>query len=439
MDTHASVARALAAAFAAGEFSVDELVDQASRVLGRRWRWLRPFAQRITANFAGHVRPRQNALTKFIIGDPGFVRAAEKYELEVSDWLSAKPVMSPSGPADAWPVVSLRTAGEVADWLGVTAGELEWFADRRRLEPRQCRPQLRHYHYRLLAKGFGQIRLIEAPKPRLKAIQRRLLGEILNHIPPHAAAHGFRRERSTKTFTAPHVAKRVVLKLDLQDFFPSISAAQIQALFRAVGYAEEVADVLAGLCTNSAPAELFADELIPFDRQRHYQCRIYMQPHLPQGAPTSPAIANLCAYRLDCRLTGLARAANAAYTRYADDLAFSGEHAFERVAKRFQLHVFATVIEEGFSVHHRKTRIMRQGVRQRLAGLIVNQRANIQRSDYDCLKAILTNCIHHGPGSQNRSGQQNFRAYLKGRVTFVELINPARGSRLRKLFEQIAW
>lgn len=167
--------------------------------------------------------------------------------------------------------------------------------------------------------------------------------------------------------------------------------------------------------------------------------RLYTQPHLPQGAPTSPALANLCAFRLDCRLAGLAQAASASYTRYADDLAFSGQGDFERVARRFAIHVCTTAVEEGFSVQHRKTRRMQQGVRQHLAGLVVNERLNVRRSDFDRLKAILTNCIRSGPQTQNRGNHADFRAHLQGRLSFIEQVNPDKGRRLRTLFGQIQW
>ena len=146
---------------------------------------------------------------------------------------------------------------------------------------------------------------------------------------------------------------------------------------------------------------------------------LYSRPHLPQGAPNSPALANLCAYRVDCRLAGLAKSAGAQYTRYADDLAFSGGEAFERCVERFRTHVVAILREESFSVHHRKTRIMRAG--------------------FDRLKAILTNCVRLGPESQNRDAHPYFRAHLEGRVGFVESINPGRGRRLRAILEQIRW
>ena len=166
---------------------------------------------------------------------------------------------------------------------------------------------------------------------------------------------------------------------------------------------------------------------------------MYAQPHLPQGAPTSPALANICSWRMDCRLAGLAKAAGAHYTRYADDLAFSGDEDFEKRVERFSNHVAAILNGEGFSVNHRKTRIMRQGVRQHLAGLVTNERINIKRTDFDLLKAILTNCIRTGPENQNRDAHPQFRAHIDGRVAFAEMVNPAKGQRLRRLFEQIQW
>ena len=158
-----------------------------------------------------------------------------------------------------------------------------------------------------------------------------------------------------------------------------------------------------------------------------------------KGAPTSPALANLTAYRLDCRLVSLARTAGAVYTRYADDLAFSGGEEFHRVVKRFSAHAAAVALEEGFSVNHHKTRVMRQGVRQQLTGVVVNRQVSLRRRDLELLEAILTNCVRFGPASQNREGLADFRAHLEGRVGFVGMVNRERGLPLRALFEAIRW
>jgi RNA-directed DNA polymerase len=425
---------ALARSFLAGEPTVEGIVDRGSKTLGRNWRWLRTLARRYGEAVSGDTRPRQRDVIQFFFRDPGFRRAWSKYydELFVARWLADPQRMQPVSAAAAWDIPVIESVGALADWFNITADELLWFADLKGLAYKTKSPRLGHYHYRVLAKKSGAIRLIEAPKPRLKELQRQILAEILDKIPAHPAAHGFVKGRSVKTFLLPHLHTRVVLKMDLQDFFPSIMGARIQTIFRVMGYPESVADLFGGICTNAVPRHVWNVDA-PEARILH------TRPHLPQGAPTSPALANVCAYRVDCRLTGLARSASAEYTRYADDLAFSGDDEFERGIERFSAHVAAILMEEGFSVNHRKTRIMRQGVRQRLAGLVANDHANVMRTDFDRLKATLNNCVRLGPGSQNRQGHPRFQAHLDGRIGWVESVNPAKGARLRAIFDQVAW
>ena len=437
-----SLVTALARAFLAGEFSIEEVVSRGSHTLGRRWPWLIPLAQRYVKTFTGHVRPRQRDVVDFLVHDRRFRRAWSKHqnELSVAHWLTEPQQMRPVAAAESWAIPEIESSGALAKWFGVDVGELRWFADLRGLAHKSNDQRLRHYHFRILTKSYGNIRLIEAPKPRLKEIQRQILSQILERVPPHDAVHGFVRGRSVQTFVAPHVGKGIILRMDLQDFFPSFRAARVQALFRTLGYPESVADLLAGICTNIAPRDVWTGHLSDVDTQRLREGRIlYSKPHLPQGAPTSPALANLCAYRIDCRLSGLAKSAGAEYTRYADDLAFSGDEEFERRIERFSTHVAAVLMEEGFAVHFRKTRVMRQGVRQYLAGIVINKRSNVIRADFDRIKATLTNCVRLGAGSQNREAHPRFREHLEGRVSFVEMINPGKGKRLRTMLDQIDW
>jgi RNA-directed DNA polymerase len=429
-----SLIDALARSFLAGEPVADQIVTRAGRTLGRPWRWLRPLALRYVAIFADGTRPRRRDVAAFLRNDAAFTKARSKYgrELRVEHWLTEPQRMQPVAAAAEWDVPVIESIGALAQWLQLTPGELDWFADLKALGYKRNQPLLRHYHYRVLAKSYGNIRLIEAPKKRLKELQRRILASILEKVPAHPAVHGFVKRRSIKTFAGPHVGRRVVLKMDLRDFFPSFRAARIQALFRTIGYPDSVADLLAGICTNRAPRDVWHGL---GDREVRL---LYARPHLPQGAPTSPTLANICTHRADCRLAGLAKAAGAEYTRYADDLAFSGGEDFDRRVERFAAHVAAVLHEEGFEVHHRKTRIMRQGVRQRLAGVVANQRLNVMRADFDRLKAILTNCVRHGLESQNRDAHPDFRAHLEGKVGWVESINPAKGKRLRTILERIA-
>jgi RNA-directed DNA polymerase len=398
-------------------------------------------ARRYVKAFSGQTRPRHRDVVQFLRKDRGFNRAQFKYrdELSLKHWVTDPQQMQPVSAATTWDIPPIESIAALAAWLHLDPVELEWFADLKGLGRNNIDSRVMHYHYQVVTKQSGNIRLIESPKPRLKQLQRKILAQILDHIPPHPAVHGFIKGRSIKTFVAPHTGQNVVLKMDLQDFFPSIRAARIQTIFRTAGYPESVADRLGGICTNAVPRSLWSNTS-NIDSMHVKETRVmYSRPHLPQGAPTSPALANLCAYRMDCRLDGLARSIGAQYTRYADDLAFSGGNLLEGRAFKFSTHVAAIVHEEGFSVNHRKTRIMRQGVRQYLAGLVANQYPNVIRRDVDILKAILTNCIRFGPESQNRNSHPHFRLHLEGRISFVQSINPAKGTRLRALFNQIRW
>ena len=436
-----TLARVLAGSFLAGQYDLHRIVTLAGEILGHRWRWLRPCAERYLNAFASQTRPRSRDVVHFLQHDAGFQRACVQHadRLSIQHWVQGRQLMQPVPAAATWPIPSLASVGELAGWLALRPAELDWFADLKAL-PALADSRLSHYHYRFLAKISGSVRLIEIPKPRLKEIQRRILSGILEQIPPHPAAHGFRSGRSIRTFTAPHIHQRVVLRMDLRDFFPSISRSRVQSFFRTAGYPEAVADLLGGLCTNSVPAPLWRNPELAIElAERHSLGSLYARPHLPQGAPTSPALANICAWRLDGRLSGLAQSAGAVYTRYADDLAFSGGPLFERHVDNFSTHVAVLVQEEGFTALHRKTRVMRHGVRQHLAGLTVNLRANLPRADFDRLKAQLTNCLRLGPHTQNRDNHPAFRAHLAGRIAFLASINPAKAQRLRALFDRIQW
>jgi RNA-directed DNA polymerase len=441
------IANVLARAFVTSDASSDALVQQAALVVRGPRRLVRQLAEHYLATFGVGVRPRLREVVRVLRAmdlwedDPTLAaRVSRRYVRRVPP-LEAATMQSPIHELGTR-LPSLRTSGALATWLGLTVSELEWFADLRDLNRRATAPTLAHYHVNVRTKPHGGVRVIEAPQPRLKAMQRRILEEILSQVPLYYdAAHGFVKGRSVRTFAQPHVQHAVVLRVDLADFFSRVSGARVQTVFRTLGYPEAVADLLGGLCTTTTPRHLFAATRHPTISSHVLAdaAQLHRRPHLPQGAPTSPALANLCAYRLDCRLTGLADWAGAVYTRYADDLAFSGDGEFARHVERYAAQIAAIALEEGWPVQHHKTRIMRQGVRQQLAGVIVNTRVNVARDEYDRLKAILTNCVRHGPASQNREGRPDFGAYLSGKVAWVRSVNEARGSKLQALLARIEW
>jgi retron-type reverse transcriptase len=150
-------------------------------------------------------------------------------------------------------------------------------------------------------------------------------------------------------------------------------------------------------------------------------------------------LANLAAFRLDRRLAGLAASMALRYSRYADDLTFSGPAQLQRRRRRLEELIAEIASEEGFAVNTRKTALHSAGGRQSVCGVVVNVRPNVLRSEYDQLKAILHNAARHGPDSQNRAGVPDFEAHLRGRISWVASLNPARGERLRRRFAEIRW
>lgn len=348
----------------------------------------------------------------------------------------------PSPVAD-WDLLHLSSYRDLADWLGLEGNELSWFAGLEGGERRSGPGPLRHYRFVMVDKCAGEVRLLEAPRPRLRQLQRRILHGILDHVPPHSSAHGFVRGRGIATFALPHVGRSMVLRMDLWSFFSSIPASRVFATFSTLGFSERVARLLTGLTTLETPPDVLASlpspDSEPSIRSRRRLVALLRTRHLPQGAPTSPALANLCALGLDRRLEGLASTIGAVYTRYADDLVLSGDDGFARRASSVAASVRAIARDEGFEINEKKTRWMRPSARQEVAGVVVNRKLGVTRASFDALKATLHNCARNGPVIENRENVADFRAHLMGKVAHVAQLDPRRGKKLRILFERIRW
>ncbi|WP_044889668.1 reverse transcriptase family protein [Myxococcus hansupus] len=441
MSERRVVATALASAFLAGPWTIQGLTERGLEVVGAPSPWVASLARSAVRFFPRAPRARMELLADLLATRAAFQRGFEDPEARarIVRWRVSEPRMA----RQPWPVPSLPAQADLADWLGVTSAQLDWLADVPGIERTSPPGRWRRYRYTWIPKRSGGQRLLERPGLDLACVQRKVLHGILDRIPAHDAAHGFVSGRGVRSFTAPHVGQAVVVRLDLEDFFLAVRPARIWGVFRAAGYPDGVVRALAGLCTNRTPGAVMARAPTPTSlatvAARWRWTRRLESRHLPQGAPTSPALANLAAYRLDVRLSALAAAMGARYTRYADDLAFSGDASLARRTRRL-LHLVGLIVrEEGFTPRAGKTRVMSQGTQQRLAGVVVNARPSIPRADYDRLKALLHLCRTRGPDSQNNTGHPDFRAHLLGRIAWVSHLHPTRGARLRALFEQIAW
>lgn len=429
MSSQAHHIRRLATALVAGPLTDPaDLMARVRPMVGdlRKARWLAPLLRNLYLEFAEAPRPTVKDVADRI-------RAHEPYQIAWSagrgriEIAAVTPRMAPAaGAPQSWKVPEISTLADLATFLGLPPDDLGWLISRGRHE---------HYRHRWQPKPkTGRYRLIESPKTLLKFAQSRVLRKILQAIPAHEAATGFRSGCSVMDFVKPHTGREIVLRMDLEDFFPSITANRVLRIFLTAGFPEAVARALTRLTTHAAPCSVLEEKPLTWAERR----RLAM-PHLPQGAPTSPALANLSAFRLDCRLAALAKAAGADYTRYADDLLFSGGADFARQARRIEKTVGAILLEEGFRPHHRKTRHQRQGQKQHAAGLVLNEKPNIDRRDFDRLKAILTNCARHGPASQNRENHPHFADHLQGRIAWVRFVQPEKARKLQAIFDRIDW
>jgi RNA-directed DNA polymerase len=185
--------QALASSILAGEAAAEKIIARLSRSLGRRWRWIGPLAQRYLKAFAARTRPRQSVVVEFLRHDRGFRSAWSKHgsEISIGHWLSEPMRMQPVAAAKRWNLPAIESIKDLAAFLALTPRELFWFADLKGLGYKQDPEKLHHYHYRALPKTNGDIRLIEAPKPRTKQLQQQILSGILEKVPTHPSAHGF--------------------------------------------------------------------------------------------------------------------------------------------------------------------------------------------------------------------------------------------------------
>lgn len=438
------ISSALAHGFLAASTEADwaraPLIAAGSAVLGARRRWLPALVDDVLRAFPRPPLRGLRELREWIASAPGPIAAVEAAaERGRPLRLARHPVYHEPGAA---PGGVPANPAELAALCSITPGQLEWFADtrlwNRRLSGDQHR--LEHYRYRWLERPGRAPRLLEIPGERLRAVQRSVLDCVLAELPVHPAAHGFVPGRDARSGAAVHTGRDVVIGLDLRTFFARVGYPQILRVLRGAGHTEAVATLIAGLSTHAVPPRILR-EMPPggSPEERFALRRAFAARHLPQGAPTSPALANLVGAGLDRRLAGWAQKFGATYTRYADDLTFSGDRALRSRATRFIRGVDLIIAEEGHALNPRKTRVQPAAISQRVTGIVVNRHPNLPRREYDLLRAILHNCALHGPASQNRAGHPDFRAHLRGRIGWAAALNPDREAALTAAFNRIDW
>ena len=317
----------------------------------------------------------------------------------------------------------LATPAEVATALGLSIPQLRWLAFHTEVATRI------HYVHFSVPKKSGGMRVLSSPHKKLATAQKWILDNILAKIPVEPPAHGFQPGRSTVTNASAHVGRRVVLNMDLENFFPSITFPRVRSVFYRLGYSPAAATILALLCTECPRKQ------VTYDGKPYW---VATGPRgLPQGACTSPALSNQVARRLDKRLAGLAKKLDLSYTRYADDLTISGDEALQTRVGYVMARVRHIAEDEGFAVNDKKSRVLRRNAAQRVTGLVVNDLPTLSRKEIRRLRAILFRAKSEGLDAQNRQNLPHFRAWLRGKIAYLSMVRPEIGAKMRAQFEAL--
>lgn len=264
-----------------------------------------------------------------------------------------------------------------------------------------------------IEKKYGGTRQLLIPAMRLRLIQQWILKNVLYPMRISDYAMGFRKKHSIITNAVHHVGKDCVVNMDLKDFFPSITQKQVFRIFYYYGYTMEVSRILARLCTN--------------------------QGRVPQGAPTSPYLSNIICLKLDKRLSRLAEKYHAVYTRYADDLTFSGGRGLEHMVAP----VKKIVEDEGFHINEQKTRIQYAYQRQEVTGIHVSgNRITVDKKYKKKIFQEIYYCKKFGPSNHLKHigcNKRFYKEHMYGKAYFVHMVEPEVGNEILRQLDEIEW
>lgn len=306
-------------------------------------------------------------------------------------------------------------------------------------------PELSGNTYRTfsVAKKNGGSRTIHAPKKGLKSIQRSLNLVFQALFNPHPNATGFINEQSIVENALRHINSYYVFNIDVKDFFPSIDQARVWGRLKHPPFnlrgsegRDDLRNRIAAICCAPMEVERFID-----GEWKSIQANV-----LPQGAPTSPTLTNIIAYRLDRKLTKLAKEWGCLYTRYADDITFSSMHNIYNGRSNFRKAVERILQEEGFNVNPAKTRLQRNTQTQEVTGLIVNKKVNVRRRylkelrkwlylweryGYEKASEIFTKDYIQDKGYV-KGNEPDMANVLSGKLAFLKMVKGSDDSTFRK-------
>jgi len=302
--------------------------------------------------------------------------------------------------------LKLRTLADLARHLDVSMGKLQALAEQLDRE----REHTALYHSWEQSKKSSGTRPIDAPREKLKRVQKRVNGTILQQLIVHPAARGGVRGRDLLSNVTPHIGKRTVDTYDLENFFLTVTSKRVYEFFCSVGCAPDVARLLTRITT--------------------------FKGRLPQGAPTSPMLAVLVAgsgnnNSLYQRLQKLADKNNGDFTIYIDDITMSGAAHLPRLSGTIE----RIVQQSGFKINQKKTRFREPHEQQTVTGIVVNKKPNVPRKERRRIRTVL----HHYKNTGVQNETNTLKSHLRGKIAHVQSVNPEQGVKLLSQFNAIDW
>lgn len=290
-----------------------------------------------------------------------------------------------------------------------------------------------------LKKKRGGFRVIQMPNDELKYLQRWILKNILEKVASHDSCKGFDKETSIKQNADTHLKSKAILKMDLLRFYDSINEKRVYGIFKGLGYHPNLAVSLAKLCT-IIPDEMFISSF----RNKENELKEYIlsknEGVLAQGSPTSPKLSNLITVNLDNRLTGLANKNGLNYSRYADDITFSGNLKQLHKVKKV---IYRIIREESFFPNYSKTKFIKLGGKFLVTGLnIQNNVSTVPQRKKKEIEHHLFHCLENGVENHIKTAKinnRNFKDWLYGNICFIFSIEEKKGIEYFKEFDKIQW
>ena len=291
----------------------------------------------------------------------------------------------------------------LSELLDVPVPRLYMLSNRRRARtPKKRLSYANYYTVTLRSSKSGKERVLSVPNSYLKAVQRRVLNSLLYKLPVSPYATAYQPGMSLVQNAAPHAGHACILKLDISHFFDSIDPDMVYPVMRELGLSVPASVLLTNLCTCNGK--------------------------LPQGAPTSPCIANLVMRRFDAQTGAWCEARSITYTRYCDDMTFSGTAGAIRESGLLR-HVRQSLSRMGFALNQDKTLLVRSAQQQRVTGIVVNEKPALSRQERRRIRQEVYYCQKFGvlESLNYRSDPREPAVYLRallGRISYAMQIDP---------------